>query len=102
MRDQANWPPGGAMSAFASPWEVAAFFRWLAGSYRGIQNDRQLAHASQDGKRKVVEIEQLQERLAQNKAQLLVAIERVRNRPEELACADRPFRVLNQLRKKSA
>jgi DNA-binding transcriptional MerR regulator len=48
--------------------------------------------------RKVSEIDLLLQRLAQSKAQLLVAIETVRNRPEDLACADRPQWVLNQLR----
>ncbi len=40
----------------------------------------------------------LQKRLEQNKAQLLVAIESVRNRPDELACADRAQWVLDKLR----
>lgn len=48
--------------------------------------------------RKVAEIEVLQKRLEQNKAQLLVAIESVRNRPDELACADRAQWVLDKLR----
>ncbi|MDP9877546.1 DNA-binding transcriptional MerR regulator [Variovorax boronicumulans] len=51
--------------------------------------------------RKVGEIEQLQARLAQNKAQLLMAIDSIKNRPEELACADRPLWVLNRLRMQS-
>jgi len=48
--------------------------------------------------RKVADIERLQARLAHSKAQLLVAIESVKNRPEELACADRPRWLLDQLR----
>jgi DNA-binding transcriptional MerR regulator len=48
--------------------------------------------------RKVAEIEGLQKRLEQNKAQLLAAIESIQNRPEDLACADRPEWVLNRLR----
>ncbi|RQO59400.1 MerR family transcriptional regulator [Variovorax sp. KBW07] len=48
--------------------------------------------------RKVAEIELLQQRLAHNKAQLIVAIESMKKRPEEMACADRPNWVLNQLR----
>jgi hypothetical protein len=48
--------------------------------------------------RKVAEIELLQQRLAQNKARLLVAIDTVKKRPEEMACADRPQWVLGQLR----
>lgn len=48
--------------------------------------------------RKVADIEKMQERLAQSKAQLLMAIETMKNRPEELPCADRPQWVLEQLR----
>lgn len=48
--------------------------------------------------RKVAEIELLQQRLAHNKAQLLVAIESMKKRPDEMACADRPQWVLNKLR----
>jgi DNA-binding transcriptional MerR regulator len=52
--------------------------------------------------RKVGEIEKLQQRLAQSREKLLVAIDRVKNRPEELPCADRPRWVLDQLRGESA
>lgn len=48
--------------------------------------------------RKVQDIEALQQRLARNKAQLLVAIDSVRNRPELLACTDRAQWVLDQLK----
>lgn len=48
--------------------------------------------------RKVAEIEVLQKRLEQNKSQLLLAIESVRNRPDGLPCADRAQWVLDQLR----
>ncbi|MCQ4166098.1 MerR family transcriptional regulator [Tahibacter harae] len=48
--------------------------------------------------RKVAGIDRLQQRLAHNKTQLLVAIDRIRNRPEEIACAERPRWVLEQLR----
>ena len=51
--------------------------------------------------RKIAEIEVLQTRLEQNKAQLQNAIESIRNRPEEMACADRPQWILNQLREGS-
>lgn len=47
--------------------------------------------------RKVAEIELLQQRLTQNKARLLVAIDTLKNRPEDMACADRPQWVLDQL-----
>ncbi|QPF72121.1 MerR family DNA-binding protein [Roseateles sp. DAIF2] len=48
--------------------------------------------------RKLAEIDALQQRLTQNRAQLLVAIESVRHRPEELPCTDRAQWVLGQLR----
>jgi DNA-binding transcriptional MerR regulator len=48
--------------------------------------------------RKVADIELLQQRLAQNKARLLVAIDTMKNRPGDMACADRPQWVLDQLR----
>lgn len=51
-------------------------------------------------RRKLAEIEAMQKRLAQNKAQLLVAIDSMENRPADLACADRPQWVLDRLRKK--
>ena len=43
-------------------------------------------------------IELVQQRLADNKAKLLLAIESVKTRPEEIECADRPRWLLNRLR----
>lgn len=51
-------------------------------------------------KRKLVEIEAMQKRLKENRAQLLLAIESIENRPEELPCTDRAQWVLNRLREK--
>jgi len=51
-------------------------------------------------KAKVIEIEALQERLKQNKAQLLMAIDSIEARPEGINCADNRIRVLNRLRGK--
>jgi DNA-binding transcriptional MerR regulator len=48
--------------------------------------------------RKVVDIDLLQRRLENNKAQLLVAIESMQNRPDEIPCADRPRWLLDKLR----
>jgi len=48
--------------------------------------------------RKLAEIEVMQQRLARNKAQLLVAIDSVTNRPEGMDCADRTQWVLERLR----
>lgn len=51
-------------------------------------------------KAKVAEIEVLQKRLKQNKAQLLVAIDSIESRPDGIACEDNRLRVLNRLRSK--
>ena len=47
--------------------------------------------------RKVVEIDALQQRLEENKAQLLKAAESIRNRPEDLSCLDRAQWVLDRI-----
>lgn len=49
-------------------------------------------------KRKVAEIEQLQERLARSRAQLRVAIETIETGTENLACDDRKRKVLRRMR----
>ncbi|MGC0155567.1 MerR family transcriptional regulator [Chromobacterium vaccinii] len=49
-------------------------------------------------KSKVAEIERLQARLAQSRAQLLLAIDSIENGPDGLTCADRAQWVLNRLR----
>lgn len=49
-------------------------------------------------KQKVTEIEEMQERLNQNRAQLLIAIESIENRPANLDCSDRKEWVLARLR----
>ncbi|MDE1007115.1 MAG: MerR family transcriptional regulator [Paraburkholderia fungorum] len=49
-------------------------------------------------KQKVTEIEEMQERLNQNRAQLLIAIESIENRPANLDCSDRKEWVLGRLR----
>lgn len=49
-------------------------------------------------KRKVEEIEILQQRLAQNKAQLLLVIEGVQSKPEDMGCADNTQLLLQRLR----
>jgi DNA-binding transcriptional MerR regulator len=48
--------------------------------------------------RKVAEIELLQQRLAHNRAQLLLAISSMQSRPEEIPCAERPKWLLQRLR----
>ncbi len=49
-------------------------------------------------KRKVSEIELLQKRLEQNKAQLLVVIEGIESKPEGLPCSENTQRLLDRLR----
>ena len=58
------------------------------------QHDEMLAGL----KRKVEEIELLQARLAQSKAQLLFAIDSIESKPEGVACADNAQRVMERLR----
>ncbi|WP_423395932.1 MerR family transcriptional regulator [Burkholderia sp. LMG 21824] len=48
--------------------------------------------------RKVAEIEAMQKRLKENKAQLLVAIDSIKNRPTELNCSERTRWVMDRLR----
>ncbi|RQS35556.1 MerR family transcriptional regulator [Burkholderia sp. Bp8992] len=48
--------------------------------------------------RKVAEIEAMQKRLKENKAQLRVAIDSIKNRPTELDCAERTRWVMDRLR----
>ncbi|MCZ4323869.1 DNA-binding transcriptional regulator, MerR family [Pseudomonas sp. 8BK] len=48
--------------------------------------------------RKVVEIEAMQQRLAQNKAQLLNIIATIENKPEGMPCTENAERVLANLR----
>lgn len=52
-------------------------------------------------KEKVAEIERLQTRLKQNRAQLLTAIKAIEERPAGLPCADNTRRVLDRLRKQN-
>jgi DNA-binding transcriptional MerR regulator len=65
------------------------------------QGDSQgLAHAEllASLQRKVGEIEAMQQRLAQNKAQLLSIIASIESKPEGMPCAENAERVMAQLR----
>ncbi|MCO6055336.1 MerR family transcriptional regulator [Pseudomonas sp. MOB-449] len=62
------------------------------------QNNWQHGELLDGLKRKVIEIEALQKRLDQNKAQLLVVIESIENKPEGMLCIENTQRVLNRLR----
>lgn len=60
----------------------------------GWQHDQLLSGL----KRKVDEIEVLQQRLAQNKEQLLRAIKGIEDKPAGMACADNAQRLIHRLR----
>lgn len=47
--------------------------------------------------RKLVEIETMQQRLVATKAQLITALDSIKNRPEDLSCVDRAKWVLERL-----
>ncbi|MFT4067328.1 MerR family transcriptional regulator [Paraburkholderia sp.] len=53
-------------------------------------------------RQKVAEIDEMQARLNRNRAQLLVAIESIENRPKDLNCSDRADWVLGRLRESGA
>ncbi|NIF18141.1 MerR family transcriptional regulator [Pantoea sp. Cy-639] len=77
-----------------------------------LEEIRQLLPANANGwrhetllgglKRKVEEIELLQQRLARNKAQLLLVIDGIESKPEGMPCADNTQRVLDRLRDEMA
>lgn len=48
---------------------------------------------------KVAEIEVLQERLAQSKARLMLAIDSIESKPDQMPCSDNAQRVLQRLRR---
>lgn len=60
----------------------------------GWQHDQLLSGLKQ----KVEEIEVLQQRLAQNKEQLLLVIKGIEGKPEGMACADNAQLLINRLR----
>lgn len=53
-------------------------------------------------KRKVEEIEVLQQRLARNKEQLLMVIDSIESKPDGMPCVDNTQRVLDRLREEIA
>ncbi|AXI02274.1 MerR family transcriptional regulator [Aquirhabdus parva] len=60
---------------------------------KGWQHDELLTRLRQ----KILEIDALQQRLTQNKAQLLSIIDSIENKPEHLECSANAQRVLAQL-----
>jgi DNA-binding transcriptional MerR regulator len=65
------------------------------------QNNWQHGELLDSLKRKVAEIEAMQTRLEQNKAQLLIAIESIESKPEGMQCVENTQRVLNRLREET-
>lgn len=82
----------GAQSAGFSLEEIRSLLPMASG---GWQHDELLAGL----KRKVAEIEVLQERLARNRAQLLVAIDGIESRPQGRDCVENAQEVLERLRR---
>ncbi|MCO2057957.1 MerR family DNA-binding transcriptional regulator [Pseudomonas aeruginosa] len=75
--------------------DYAADTVWILELVTGAQQHGELLEGL---RRKVAEIEALQRRLEQNKAQLLVAIESIENKPDGLQCTENTQRVLERLR----
>ncbi|MDH0301721.1 MULTISPECIES: MerR family transcriptional regulator [unclassified Pseudomonas] len=85
-------------SAQAAGFSLEEIRQLLPSNAKGWQHDELL-----DGlKRKVEEIERLQERLARNKEQLLLVIDGIESKPEGMPCADNSQRVLERLREEIA
>lgn len=93
------------------PPEALSMLEIIAGAQRAgfsLEQIRQLLPTGQGSwrhdelvealKHKVSEIEEMQERLSQNRAQLLVAIESIESRPANLNCSDRKEWVMGRLR----
>ena len=96
--DDAVWVLEMITSAQAAGFTLEQIRHLLPVNTNGWRHDELL-----DGlKRKVEEIEALQQRLARNKEQLLLVIDSIQSKPEGMPCADNTQRVLNQLREDMA
>ncbi|MFV3381258.1 MerR family transcriptional regulator [Pseudomonas sp. NY15354] len=96
--DDAVWVLEMITSAQAAGFTLEQIRHLLPVNANGWRHDELL-----DGlKRKVEEIEALQQRLARNKEQLLLVIDGIQSKPEGMPCADNTQRVLNQLREDMA
>ncbi|MBA6067849.1 MerR family transcriptional regulator [Pseudomonas mosselii] len=85
-------------NAQAAGFSLEEIRQLLPAKAKGWQHDELLGGL----KRKVEEIERLQERLARNKAQLLLVIEGIESKPEGMPCVDNSQRVLGRLREELA
>ncbi|ANY87277.1 MULTISPECIES: MerR family transcriptional regulator [Pseudomonas] len=96
--DDAVWVLEMITSAQAAGFTLEQIRHLLPVNANGWRHDELL-----DGlKRKVEEIDALQQRLARNKEQLLLVIDGIQSKPEGMPCADNTQRVLNQLREDMA
>lgn len=96
--DDAVWVLEMITSAQAAGFTLEQIRHLLPVNANGWHHDELL-----DGlKRKVEEIDALQQRLARNKEQLLLVIDGIQSKPEGMPCADNTQRVLNQLREDMA
>lgn len=85
-------------SAQAAGFSLDEIRHLLPMSSNGWQHDELLFGL----KRKVEEIEALQQRLARNKEQLLMVIDGIESKPDGMPCVDNTQRVLGRLREEIA
>ena len=95
---QALWTLQIITSAQGAGFSLDEIRQLLPASLEGWQHEQLLAGL----KRKVAEIEVLQKQLAQNRAQLLVAIDSIENRPEDRACTDNARMLMERLLEQQA
>ncbi|UVM19900.1 MerR family transcriptional regulator [Pseudomonas wadenswilerensis] len=90
---QALWTLQIITSAQGAGFSLEEIRQLLPANADGWQHDALLAGL----KRKVAEIEVLQAQLAQNREQLLVAIDSIENRPEDRDCTDNARMLMERL-----
>ncbi|PYB80946.1 MerR family transcriptional regulator [Pseudomonas sp. LB-090624] len=92
--EDALWTLELITSAQAAGFSLDEIRHLLPVSSNGWRHDQLLSGL----KRKVEEIEAVQVRLARNKAQLLMVIDGIENKPADMPCGDNSQRVLGRLR----
>lgn len=96
--DDAVWILEMITSAQAAGFTLDEIRHLLPASSQGWRHDELLFGL----KRKVEEIEVLQQRLAHNKEQLLMVIDSIKSKPDGMPCVDNTQRVLGRLREEIA
>ncbi|MBF8669902.1 MerR family transcriptional regulator [Pseudomonas putida] len=96
--DDAVWILEMITSAQAAGFTLDEIRHLLPASSQGWRHDELLFGL----KRKVEEIEVLQQRLAHNKEQLLMVIDSIESKPDGMPCVDNTQRVLGRLREEIA